>query len=161
VHLSAVFESTNNGRLMVTFTVPIWDGPPEELSREVIGLLTMPLEIDDFGLPLNAMLFQLREDQFTGKPGMVIAHPKLGPRSEQDLPPRVGTDVIEQATALGAQRRNPTVEVQDEDGILTDFTDPITGERTLAAMEPVIVSSRPAVIGDTGWVVVVREPGQR
>ena len=157
VYMSCVFQSSNTGRLIVMFVAPIWDKPEEEFNRTVIGVLGIPVEIKDIELPLNAMMFQLDNDPFEGKPGLVIAHPQLGNRSEDQLPPRIRDDVFETARQLRAERLMQRGSVATTDGFIREFHDPLTGVASLSAMEPIIVHERPDDIGDIGWFVVVCE----
>lgn len=161
VYMSCIFESTNTQTLFVAFTAAVWDTPAEETRRNPIGVFSIPLEISDFELPTNAMLFQLDDDPFEERPGLVISHPSLGRRSEEQLPPRVSQKVIDVATLLRAERLRQIGSVapveSTANGFIADFQDPVTNEVSPAAIEPVIVPGRPKSIGDTGWFVVVRE----
>lgn len=168
-HLSDVFLSTATNHLQVTFSVPIWDRPAEEFEKEAIGIFAISLEIQNLLLPPNAMMVQIKPDQLTDEPGLVISHPQLRPHTETDLPPKV-TGLIEAAeqlrrlrlreNRLGFRTSDPPVEA-----FVTDFVDPVvevnTGSkaRRLAAFEPVIIESRPDPIADTGWMVIVTEKG--
>ncbi len=161
VYMSCVFESTNTRTLFVAFTTPIWDKPAEEIERAPVGILSLPVEISQFDIPINAMLFQLDDDPFEHEPGLVIAHPLLGDRSEDKLPPRVTGEVLEIAARLRAERlrtrRAGTVTTSNGDGFIREFVDPISGDVSPAVIEPIIVRGRPETIADTGWFVVVRE----
>lgn len=152
VHRSVVFESTNTNTLFVSFSTPVWDKPPEADERKPIGLFGIPLEINDFSLFQNALMFQLDNDSFRGKPGMVIWHPQLPKCSEESLPPLVSAEIVARAKEL---RAGPNTSLRH--GLIDSFRDPITGIESTAAMAPVFVSGRPDVISDTGWIVVVTE----
>lgn len=149
VNLSCVYQSTATDRLVVSFSVPIWDSE-DPVARRISGLLAMTLEIDDFGIQNNAMLFQVETNQITGQPGMVIAHPRLKERRKDAPFPRVNDDVLNVAKGL-----------QEESGqavaIVENFEDPVTGTRHLAAISPVIVRSRPEEVRNIGWFLVVTE----
>lgn len=158
VYMSCVFQSSNTNRLIVSFAAPIWDKPDEEENRTAIGVFAIPVEIKDFELPLNAMMFQLDNDPFENKPGLVIAHPQLGNRSEEQLPPRISEEVFETARQLRAERlMRRGGFVATVDGFIRKFHDPVTDVVSLGAMEPIIIQGRPDVVGDTGWFVVVSE----
>ncbi|MEZ6059010.1 MAG: serine/threonine protein kinase [Planctomycetaceae bacterium] len=161
VYMSCVFESTNTRTLFVSFTAPIWDKPEEADDRSPIGVFSLPVEISQFDMPPNAMLFQLDNDPFEDKPGLIIAHPQLGDRSENDLPPRVSDDVLELARVLRNERlrsrRAGSVSASRQDAFIREFADPITSQVAPAVIEPIVVPGRPEVIADTGWFVVVRE----
>ena len=158
VHMSSVFESTNTGTLFVGFSVPIWDGPVEATQREILGVFCMLLEISDFRIGRNAMIFQTRTDPYENRPGLIISHPQLDSRSENNLPPRVDEQIVEKADQL-RHLRDRDLEVKLGDEIIEAFTDPFTGQTTLAAVEPVVVTSRQEPRQrDPGWAVLVVEP---
>ena len=167
-HLSDVFLSTATKHLQVTFSVPIWDRPAEQLDKHAIGIFAISLEIQDLPLPDNAMMVQIRPDQLTGEAGLVISHRQLQPHTDQDLPPHVSS-VVDLATQLKQHRfrerrqgfRSANLPV---DPLVSNFSDPVLNDNSdkvmggLAAIEPVIVHTRPEIIADTGWAVVVNEP---
>ncbi|MFN9718239.1 MAG: serine/threonine protein kinase [Planctomycetota bacterium] len=150
VHLSCVYQSTATNKLVVSFSVPIWDHE-DPVSRQILGLLAMTLEIDDFGVQKNAMLFQTAPDQITRQPGTVIAHPRLKDRKSDAPLPRVADQILRQAEALHEGDPRNAVSVAE------DFVDPISGETHLAAMAPVIVQGRAREVADIGWVLLVTE----
>jgi hypothetical protein len=151
VNLSCVYQSTATNKLVVSFSVPVWDSE-NPVERQVLGLLAMTLEIDDFGVQKNAMLFQVEENQITRHRGMVIAHPKLKDRKSDAEFPRVADSVLTVARKL-VNAETPELSVE----LMEQFVDPITGASHLAAMSPVIVHSRPKEVSNIGWVLVVTE----
>ena len=158
VHLSAVFESTNTGTLFVGFAVPIWSGPVETTQRDILGVFCMWLEISDFRMGPNAMIFQTRTDQYENRPGLVISHSELDRRSENNLPPRVGGNAIEKANQLQKIRERGRETSLDEE-IIESFKDPFTGRIGLAAVAPVVITSRREPSQrETGWAILVTEP---
>ncbi|MCA9186628.1 MAG: serine/threonine-protein kinase [Pirellulaceae bacterium] len=160
VHMSAVFEGVNTHTLMVSFSVPVWS--PETSSGEptIIGIMSVPVEINMFDLPLNAMVFQSHADQLTRLPGLILAHPRLKVRSSQDLPPRVSGEIVETATQLAYERLRQDASAVHTDSVISDFVDPVTDKPSLAAIEPVLVRNRPSYVMETGWFVVVHEMGK-
>ncbi len=150
VNLSCVYQSTATDRLVVSFSVPVWDSE-DPVTRRIAGLLAMTLEIDDFGIQNNAMLFQVETNQITGQPGMVIAHPQLKERRKDAPFPRVSDDVLEIARGLQEDGSDRAV------AIVEGFEDPISGKKHLAAISPVIVRSRPEEVRRIGWFLVVTE----
>ncbi len=167
-HVSDVYQSTGTNSLQVTFTVPIWDRSPELLDKTAIGLFAISLQIQHLPLPANAMLVQLRPDQISHEPGLVISHRQLRPHTDTDLPPRIDAEVIGIANdlrqfRLRQLRQGPSVGPLPVDPFVSDFIDPvIAAEKTdseprFAAFEPVIVSTRPEEISDIGWLVIVTE----
>ena len=140
VYISAVFQSTNTRTLMVTFAVPVWSGPPEETDRQRIGILAMPVELGDFGLGRHAILVDTRRDQLNQRAGLILHHPKLGLRSQNDELPYLNPRDLERSLALRQDRRLADRLVPlDQGNVFENFTDPIHGQERLAAFEPVIV----------------------
>jgi serine/threonine-protein kinase len=158
VHLSCVYRTVNGEKPVVSFAVPIWNRPSTEQSREVMGLLSISLEIEDFGLPESAMLFQVNESQLTHQTGTVIAHSELSKRRQNETLPAVSSDVVKLAEELRLRRLKSRVGDSMLNELIPDFQDPITQATSLAAIEPVIVTGRPEHIGDIGWILVVSEP---
>ncbi len=169
-HLSDVYLSTATKHLQVTFTVPIWDKQGEEFDKTAIGILGISLQLQNLLLPSNAMMVQIRPDQLTGKPGLVISHPQLRPHTDTDWPPSV-PGLIESAEQLKQFRlREKNLGIRSGDlpvePFLRDFLDPVfeanTGQKVtrFAAFELVIIPSRPGPIADTGWLVIVTESSE-
>lgn len=158
VHMSAVYESTITHTLMVAFSVPIWDSPPETVERKPLGVLSMAVELGAFPLGRSVILADTRRDALNQSSGLVLHHEKLGARSLTDVPPRLDSKTIElalslrQAAVQGGDLRSRSEQVLQE-----SFVDPLTHARVLAAMEPVVVPGREKSIADTGWIVVVVE----
>jgi tRNA A-37 threonylcarbamoyl transferase component Bud32 len=151
VHLSCVFQSVANDKLVVSSSAPIWEHG-SRATPEILGLLSMTLEIDDFGIPENAVLFQLEESQITGQRGTLIAHPQLARRQKtQSLPS------VDSVTLQRAERLMDRLASGENVELLDDFRDPLTGEVHLAAMAPIVVASRPKEVGAVGWMIVVEE----
>ncbi|MCA9263320.1 MAG: serine/threonine protein kinase [Planctomycetales bacterium] len=166
-HLSDVFLSTATSHLQVTFSVPIWDRPAENLDKVAIGVFAISLEIQNLLLPDNAMMVQMRPDQLTGAAGLVISHPQLRPHTDTDLPPRVSgfVEAAQQIKQMRLREKNLGIRSSDAsiEPFLPAYIDPVieanTGEQVkrLAAYEPVIIPSRPDPIADTGWLIIVTE----
>ena len=156
-HMSSVFQSVATDTLMVAFSVPIWDQPPEVITRKPIGIIAMAVEIGKFELPPAAMIVDLRNDYLTRnpQPGLVLHHHKLGHRTRMELPPRLGASDLTRALEI---RRMRLLTSDDTDTLLPNFIDPVVAEAqpTLAAIEPIIIRGRPEhEIADTGWTVIV------
>lgn len=150
VYVSAVFQGDSTQTLMVTFSVPIWSGPPEEVDRQRIGTLAAPVELGDFSVGKNALLADTRLDQLNGRAGLILHHPDLGHRRrEDDLP------YLDQATLEIAGRL--TESQLDEAGVVSTLFDPVIEKDRLAAMEPVMIRGRKYPERETGWVVIVME----
>jgi tRNA A-37 threonylcarbamoyl transferase component Bud32 len=150
VNLSCVYQSTATNKLVVSFSVPVWSNE-DPVNRQILGLLAMTLEIDDFGVQKNAMLFQIAPSGITKQPGMVIAHPKLKTRKSDAEFPRVSSEVLQRAESMIEEDTDQAVQ------IIPNFVDPLSGEQHLAAMSPVIVRSRTKEVADIGWILLVTE----
>jgi hypothetical protein len=158
VHMSAVFESTNTGTLMVAFSVPIWSDSVEVAQRQPIGILGMLVELGDFAIGRHAVLADTRVDQIDNRRGLILHHPRLGLKSSEERLPRLGDAVVEQAMLLRADRRRAgSNQTSLETKILEQFDDPVDRQPHLAAMEPVTIAGRPSNIADTGWIVIAEE----
>lgn len=146
VYVSAVFQGSNTNTLMVTFSVPIWSGPPEDPDRHKIGVLCAPVELGDFALGHHALLVDTRQDQLTERKGLVLHHPELGHRSLNDKLHYLADTDLEFAQKL-EETKNDEMHLEEA------FIDPISGQPRLAALEPVVIRGRQTE--RTGWVVVV------
>jgi hypothetical protein len=161
VHMSAVFESTNTGTLMVAFSVPIWSDSVEVNQRQPIGILGMLVELGDFAIGRHAVLADTRVDQIDGRRGLILHHPRLGLKSSDEPLPRLSDVMVEKAMLLRAdRRRSGSSQTVLEDNILERFDDPVDHESHLAAMEPVMIAGRPSNISDTGWIVIAEEAAE-
>ncbi|MCA9168030.1 MAG: protein kinase [Planctomycetales bacterium] len=159
-YVSAVFQGSNTKTLMVTFAVPIWDGPLEEPDRKRIGILAMPVELGAFGLGSHAILADTRQDQLRQRAGLILHHPQLGLRRVSDKLAYLNSHDLERGLRLRTDRRITEGIASFGRGYVTvfdDFVDPVRGVSRLSAMEPVIVSSRDHEVGDTGWLVIATE----
>jgi serine/threonine-protein kinase len=157
VYISNVFQGANTQTLLVTFSVPIWDKPPEMVDRKKIGVLAMPVELGDFGLGSHAILVDTREDQLNHRAGLVLHHPRLGLRRSADELVYLTESDLGRALSLRQDRRvGDQFAALRRANVFENFADPLSQER-LAAMEPVIIRGRDRDTADTGWVVVVTE----
>jgi hypothetical protein len=161
VHMSAVYESTNTATLMVAFSVPVWNGPVEDSSRQRIGVLGMCVELGEFAIGRRALLVDSRVDQLEGEPGLVLHHARLGVRGSGGGLPRLDPAILQLGLTL-RQDRNQADRFfgESRSSIIEDFIDPLDQTTRLAAMEPVIVRGRAADIADTGWLVIAEEPAE-
>jgi eukaryotic-like serine/threonine-protein kinase len=158
VHMSTVYESTITHTLMVAFSVPIWDGPPEVIDRKPLGVLSMAVELGAFPLGEDGILADTRRDSLGKSAGLILHHEKLGARSTHDLPPRLSPETVELAKSIrnAASLAGDTM-ANSRGSLREEFQDPVTGESVLAAMEPVIIRGRDKSIADSGWIVLVTE----
>ncbi|MEM9644604.1 MAG: serine/threonine-protein kinase [Planctomycetota bacterium] len=159
VHMSAAYESTNTGTLKVSFSVPIHDGEVDQPNRNQVGVVGMSIEVGDFAMDGDTWLVDTRADQFKEQKGMLLQHPNLGQRSQDDVLPHLSNDVVDRLIEL---RRRRVVEMRaaqnlSPDGVILDIIDPVDETDRTVAVEPVIIRGRPDRIADTGWIVVVVE----
>jgi len=159
-HLSVPYVSTNSSRLRVALSVPIWKD--EEGVGEPIGVLGLSTELGQMKMLENAILIDIRPDQFEGaeQTGLVLQHPQLDQKNEpgQSVPrqfARVSPEILRQLTIPG------------ERSILdADFVDPLNPSATaeLAAAAPVIVNDWGANNQQrersVGLIVVITQPKQ-
>jgi serine/threonine-protein kinase len=159
VHMSAVYESTNTRTLKVSFSVPVYSGESEQISRRIVGVIGMTVELGDFAMDDNTWLIDTRPDQFKEQRGLLLQHPKLGTRSEDDYLPHLPIELVDKMLNLRKLRIKQARRKQHDrpEGTIMEVVDPIDQSATLVAMEPVIVGGRPDSIADTGWIVVVSE----
>jgi serine/threonine-protein kinase len=161
VHMSAVFESTNTGTLMVAFSVPIWSDSVEVAERHPIGILAMLVELGDFAIGRHAVLADTRVDQIDNRRGLILHHPRLGLKSAEESLPRLSEAAVEKAMLLRADRRRAEpLQTALDTNILEQFHDSVDSLPHLAAMEPVTIAGRPSNISDTGWIVIAEEASQ-
>ena len=157
-YVSSVFLGSNTHTLMVTFSVPIWNAPPEDTTRKRIGIISMPVELGDFALGGRALLADTRVDQFNRQAGLVLHHPNLGlQRDSSHLPYLQETDRQRARTLRQDRQTADRLGQFKQNNVFLDFNDPVDGQTCLAAMEPVIIPGRERNLADTGWVVIVTE----
>ncbi len=176
VHNSTAMESTNDGQLIVVFSVPI----RARRSEEVIGVLGLSITLGtfaDLGVALpdgqTAMLVETRQyfmkrtmptpHRETGE-GLVLHHPRMRELSEMNALPHIRDEATLQLI------RNPRSTVGNNENVLNDFKDPVTGATGgVASFAPVTIDSRAfgpqqqsAASADaapqpaqTGWTVIV------
>jgi serine/threonine-protein kinase len=158
VHMSAVFESTNTGTLMVAFSVPIWSDSVEVAERHPIGILAMLVELGDFAIGRHAVLADTRVDQIENRRGLILHHSRLGLKTAEESLPRLSAVMVEKAMLLRADRRRAgSSQTALASNVLEQFDDPVDRQTHLAAMEPVTIAGRPSNISDTGWIVIAEE----
>ncbi|MEM9586955.1 MAG: hypothetical protein AAGA03_06705, partial [Planctomycetota bacterium] len=86
--------------------------------------------------------------------GLLLQHPQLGRRSEDDVLPHLDKDLVNRLLDLRQTRlRDDRMMVSDHTQTVVQIPDPIDARKTMIALEPVVVRGRPAQIADTGWIV--------
>lgn len=151
-HRSAVFRSKASDKLIVAFSVPVWDDAHAE-DREVLGVLAMTVELGKFtqlakDMSRGTVLIETHYDWLHEEQGrgLILDHPELGNELQ-----RLDPVVFEQLTKWRA--RLPA------DGLLLrNYRDPLIPDSLwLVAFEPVIVRGRSESHREIGWEVAVQE----
>ncbi len=165
-HLSAVYESTNSGKLKVAFSVPIWDVPSDGQKPSVVGVLAMSVLLGEFEIlegeyssGKDTVLVDLRTDYLDstsgsgsddlGKRGMILHHPMSLLKSETGRP-RIDPIVLEAIdAAMGGAG----------DYFVSGYRDPFVPKvKYWGAFEPVSYRSSGSDDSvDSGWVVLIQE----
>jgi hypothetical protein len=160
-YVSSVYQGSNTETLMVTFAVPIWNAPRDDLNRERIGLIAFPVELGQFALGSNAIIADTRTDQISNRPGLVLHHMNLGRQTLLDELPYLHDTDLTQAKRLLSDRRATNVSSDVKSNIVERFFDPVEKRTRLAAIEPVLITGRrddqSETLNDTGWLVIVTE----
>jgi hypothetical protein len=174
-HLSIFYVSKATDRMIVSFSVPVWDGPPG--GSEPLGVLAMTAELG------HCAALQGSRDQFavlvdtrpgaSDRRGLVVGHPRLhtpakGRPGVAEF--YVAPGVVEQAARLRTQRVDELqrqlrgepprpAEASAADSV-SDYRDPLEEDYAgvwLVTLEPVLVPRGRDEVRDTGWVVLVQE----
>ena len=171
VHNSTVMESTNEGDLIVGFSVPI----RQDDREEPIGVLAMTILLGRFAdlqvnLPTGQKVLLVETRQYylqreypqphrVRGEGLILHHQDFINRKEERLP-HVSDDVVWFMRRSVGQRRT-TAGAGSLDNLLPeDYRDPVARDnngRWLAAFAPVLVSSRSELQDETGWFVIVQQ----
>jgi hypothetical protein len=182
-HLSILFVGETTGERSVALSVPVWSNDETDSQRTVIGVLAHSVGLGHFaelhpeersGNDQLAVLVDGKPD-FSGKAGAILEHPHIAQASKKsaDGPPHgyLTPDDLRDLDQLRAMRRklregrhaqvsSDDVRRANELAWLEDYQDPLAegkAERWLAAIEPVVVHTRPAPVDDTGWAIIVQE----
>jgi len=160
-NLSAVYESSTSHKLKVAFSMPIWSAPAGEAEREVLGVVSMSVDLGSFeGLERSlsggnqVLLVDTRPDAVAGKPGegLILDHPYYRTNVDPEDPPRVSQEVlVKLKTAI----------TNGENQFLIGYTDPLAENKDQlfwGAYEPVEVTLKDEEGRklSTGWVVVAQ-----
>jgi eukaryotic-like serine/threonine-protein kinase len=167
VYASAVYQGSNTQTLLITFAVPIWSAPRDEVSRERIGVLAFPVELGEFALGSRAILADTRPDQLRGRAGLILNHVHLGAQGLNEQTPYLLAEDLGRAKQIAADRQTDPMLNLPRSNIVESFFDPVDQEYHLSAIEPVIIRGRRnftsttdrsrQAFGDTGWVVIAIE----
>jgi hypothetical protein len=182
-HLSILFVGESTDERSVALTVPVFSGDEGDEKREVIGVLGHSVGLGHFaelhpdersGNDQLAVLVDGKPD-YSGKAGAILEHPQIPHDSKvaaEGMPSGyLEQDDLDDLKQLRAMRRKlragRTTHVSPDDirranelAWLEDYHDPMAkgnDDRWLAAIEPVVVHTRPEPIGDTGWAIIVQE----
>ncbi|MCA9229446.1 MAG: protein kinase [Planctomycetales bacterium] len=132
-NLSAVYTSSNSGKLKVAFSVPIWSEPAAGQEPTVIGVLSMSVDLGEFEVLDSYMrragkkivLVDLREDRLetegqgsTVGPqrGLILEHPLDSAWEDLTSFPRVAPEVLKSMMASST-------------GFVAGFHDPLSTKR--------------------------------
>ncbi len=183
VHISAVYQSSNNADLKVAFSIPIWSEETSEKPREFMGVLGYSVELGRFAVLQDeqeshsmqqiAVLVDLRKNGNARTEelyGVILQHQKLNARLKNLQPdlkllPKLGEPMLQE---LEEYRSRRVAQIQSSGFaasmgdvlLLRDFQDPLDEDSAgliIAACEPVCVVGRPEEVFDTGWMVIVEE----
>ncbi len=171
-NISAVYKSSNSGKLKVAFSVPIWNTPADGAKRSVVGVLSMSVDLGEFKVldrdirkGKEFVLIDLRSDyvelsdvtsgESIERRGMILHHPLQSLWRDEDRPPRVDTSML-------AEMGKPDSGVS---GFISGYSDPLSIDRQnqqWGAFEPVryTIDDPSADTKRTmlsGWVVLVQQ----
>ena len=169
-NLSAVYTSSNSGKLKVAFSVPIWSEPVDGEPKEVLGVLSMSVDLGEFEVLDNYMrrekkrivLVDMREDYLESdtqssekiaKRGLILEHPLDSTWEDDSSFARVAPEVLEQ------MKVSPK-------GFVPGYRDPFSrkaDEVFWGAYAPVPDTVKRSATGDQqhdglGWFVLVQKP---
>ncbi len=169
-HISAVYCTTIEQRMTVTFSVPV-----KNAAGEVRGVLTMSVAIGEFDalrLPTTADRFAVLVDtrpDWAGKSGLVLAHRHLDDVNQDHLkksskawnPVRVSNDMLEtldevRTLRVNADRPSAPYTLYGHSDPFSQLDERFSGD-WVAAVEPVHVSQMDGSTLDSGWVILVQE----
>ncbi|MDG1892349.1 MAG: protein kinase [Verrucomicrobiota bacterium] len=163
-YLSVPYASSNDQKLKVALTCPVFSHPEGTAQRTFLGVLGMSIKLGDFEVLRGnladgqiAVLANSGWDHFTGKAekGLILHHPNL--RSTEDsiespLLPRLGKSLLQRL------RESPG------GSYTTDYIDPAAQnpkerrKRWTAAFEPVRLRNEFGWDTNRGWIVIVQRP---
>ena len=172
-NLSAVYASSNTGKLKVAFSVPIWNEAKEGEEPVVVGVLSMSVDLGEFEVLNNYMrqagkkivLVDLREDYLEsdsqgagGRPhrGLILEHPLESAWEDVKSYPRVASEVLQ------SMLKSPT-------GFVAGYHDalsPNPEETYWGAYAPVPGTAERSATGESeggskGWTVLVQTPATK
>ena len=171
VHNSTAMESTNEGDLIVAFSVPICQDDREE----PIGILAMTISLGRFAdlqvnLPAGQKVLLVETRQYylqrqypephrVRGEGLILHHKDFINRKEERLP-HVSDDVVWFMRRAVGQHRTTATAGSLDNLLPQDYRDPVARDengRWLAAFAPVLVSARIEPQEETGWFVIVQQ----
>ncbi|MGE0609721.1 MAG: protein kinase, partial [Pirellulales bacterium] len=182
-NLSNVFVSTSSKKLVVSFSVPIWNGPSDLPEHEVIGVLSMTVNLGEFaelrGDPGRGAAQQLavlvdsrpvsplfKIHQPTRGKGAILEHSGLAEyfdKSEKIEPVYLAPDRVAELESMRASsdpellQRNPLAAGEPNYIDAMAKVDPNYAGRWLAAAHPVFIEGRGRGSRDVGWAVLIQE----
>jgi serine/threonine protein kinase len=148
-HRSVVFEARKLQTDVVAFSVPVWSGPVDQEDREVLGVLSLTVEIGNFGEARSGVdRWSVLIDTRSTNRGLILQHPKLESLRKAWLEHRARKGDPHDL------RRTVPNEILDEP-LHRAYQDPFDEKKEplLAAVQPVVIPDRP----DPEWAVLVQE----
>lgn len=184
-YVSTPHMSAADHHLKIACSAPVWAADDELQSARPIGVIGMSARAGEFRILKRGLgdgqigvLLDVRAAVIDGKPraGEVIHHPELTRLQLQDLS-RTGSpgryfldELVGDLVRLRALREAAFESREDAEamdrvgglnlGFLRNYVDPLASDprsRWSAAMEPVIISGRPAPQRNTGLFVIVEQ----
>ncbi|HEX3870623.1 MAG TPA: serine/threonine protein kinase, partial [Pirellulales bacterium] len=176
-HRSQVFVSSSTQRRMIALSVPIWQSDRTISHPKVVGVLGVELPLSTFvdlhanteaqGHLVAVLVDALYDAETPPRRGVVLEHAFLAEaRRDGHEPPPVFLDgaQIDHIEQLRKLHQHPVegaaAAKEAELDVFDNYTDPVGGAyagRWLAAIEPVLIPTRPRTIRDTGLAVIVQE----
>ena len=167
-HQSAVYRSTSSGHLKVAFSVPITNGAQLESKREVLGVLSMSVDLGAFDV-LNefssdeslyqSVLIDIGDYQIEGETGrgLVLHHPGRTKLGEGEDLPVVGAPLWKR---LQKAYEGMDPQQRREGTLVAHYNDPIVSGGSVQSAAICLVDDRlpKELEHDTNWVVLVQEP---
>jgi len=168
-NLSAVYASSNTGKLKVAFSVPIWSQAAEGEQPTVLGVLSMSVDLGEFEVLDSYMrrekkkivLVDLRKDYLESdaqsptespKQGLILEHPLDNTWEDETNFPRVAPEVLKSMLA-------------SPKGFVAGYRDPFSKKTYWGAFAPVPDTAKYSASaekerGVSGWSVLVQKPAR-
>lgn len=179
VHRSSVYKSSTTGKLKVAFSGPIWTGKPGTPGRKCVGVIGMAFDVGTLFRQSESMstenkggsyvvtVVDLREDELdgSGRAGLVLENPEIHrellQKGSENQPHRISPKLVAQiregTTSFGNRGTFPNVNQIIENLPVPGMFLGGPNSNKISAIEPIMISGRPAHLSDIGWAVMVSE----